>query len=370
MERIKSTSSTRDGGNILGSANELDRNMYQISYGKGIEGRGRYTEQVEIIGRDVLKSTLKTVYTSTSSEDSTDGREMLRPAAMAQMSPRMFWSLVYHCRNQSNIAAVEDMLFAIMTELDWSHLKRGGRKRTLSEKAKENLRQEQLDSTQNLDAMNESNEDGVRALQELEDTLLNSLDGPTTEEELRKKRLEALTNKQNDNWVLITPEEEDEDELRECIQDGQDVDYGLVKLYSSILMKVQEPPCKNWRQLANVNAEALSLQLHRECHESQIPSPSIDTLQNWINAAQLRSLEEIMLTILDSDERAFHLLEEKAHSCNPWDLSQWSSYPELLWETLDCEEWYSVKDVGRWIDRAKIALGVCVWLEDYSVSVV
>ena len=70
-----------------------------------MEGRGRYEEQVEIIGLAALKGVLELVYNTKSSNDpdqndgdkNTDGKEMLQPVAIAQMSPRVFWSLVYHC---------------------------------------------------------------------------------------------------------------------------------------------------------------------------------------------------------------------------------------------------------------------------------
>lgn len=76
-----------------------------------------------------------------------------------------------------------------------------------------------------------------------------------------------------------------------------------------------------------------------------------------------------MLEILDSDQDAFELLSEKANSANPWDLWQWSSYPQLLLDSFESTV-YSVDDVTRWISRAHIALQTCAWLENYSTSVV
>eukprot|EP00804_Cyclotella_cryptica_P001145 CCRYP_019766-RA/>CCRYP_019766-RA protein AED:0.40 eAED:0.40 QI:0/0/0/1/0/0.33/3/0/291 len=102
-----------DGGVVLGTSNDdtndmvrndiLGTSMYQVSYGKGMEGRGKFVEQVEIIGVDALKAVIETVYKSESVSDEandeieekgkSEGREMLRPASIAQMSPRIFWSL-------------------------------------------------------------------------------------------------------------------------------------------------------------------------------------------------------------------------------------------------------------------------------------
>ena len=182
LERVKGGSIV-DGGVVLGTASEsneniLGRTMYQVSYGKGIEGRGRFNEQVEIIGLDALKSTIKMVYNNRTSDDeegdAMDGREMLRPAAIAQMSPRIFWSLVHHCTsNVPRPQSVESMLRETMPELDWTHLDRGGRKRALSEKAKENRRQEKR-AAQSSAAHN--GQDEVMALEEIEDTIMNGLD--------------------------------------------------------------------------------------------------------------------------------------------------------------------------------------------------
>ena len=63
-----------------------------------MEGRGRYEEQVEIIGLATLKGVLELVYNTKSSNDpdqndgdkNTDGKEMLWPVAIAQMLPCVF----------------------------------------------------------------------------------------------------------------------------------------------------------------------------------------------------------------------------------------------------------------------------------------
>jgi len=143
-------------GMVLGAANQ-QLGMYTVSYSKGMEGRGRYEEEMQIYGAVAVKSVLHSVYktahesgeedTAKNPNGDTDGR--LRPALIAQLSPRIFWSLIYHCsEGAKNIhnptpvpTSVDDMLRSTLPELDWSHLDRGGRKRVLSEKAQENLRQ-------------------------------------------------------------------------------------------------------------------------------------------------------------------------------------------------------------------------------------
>ncbi len=64
------------------------------------------------------------------------GKELLRPIAIAQMMPQIFWSIVSHCRPCSELdpniegyyLSVEDMLRQLLPNLDWSYLNRDGRK--------------------------------------------------------------------------------------------------------------------------------------------------------------------------------------------------------------------------------------------------
>jgi len=63
-----------------------------------------------------------------------DERERLRGRTMAEVSPRVFWSLVMHSRTEPEAAMRE-----LVPEADWGFL--GRRKRGLSKKAMENERQ-------------------------------------------------------------------------------------------------------------------------------------------------------------------------------------------------------------------------------------
>ena len=172
-----------------------------------------------------------------------------------------------------------------------------------------------------------------------------------------------------DDWKLIIPDEEDQDELKECILDQNDITEEIAKTYSSIMLSAEQPSCRNWRELANANPEIMTTKFITECNKMKIDQPSFDCVNAWIDAAQRRSLDEIMLEILDSDQDALELLAEKANSANPWDLTQWQSYPHLLLETIESTK-YTNQDATRWISRANIAIQTCKWLEDYSVSVV
>ena len=74
-------------------------------------------------------------------------KELLRPIAIAQIMPQLFWSVVSHCRPSSEseyYLPVEDMLRQLLPHLDWSFLNCDGRQQLLSEQARENLRQEKM----------------------------------------------------------------------------------------------------------------------------------------------------------------------------------------------------------------------------------
>ena len=156
-----------DAGTMLGSKfhqiGEDDRVSHQITYGKEMsKKRGQYIDRVSILPLDIIKSVIENAYTSKTDDDDDyedddddygnknvidTGKELLRPIAIAQMMPQLFWSVVSHSRPSSEseyYLPVEDMLRQLLPHLDWSFLNRDGRQRLLSEQATENLRQEKM----------------------------------------------------------------------------------------------------------------------------------------------------------------------------------------------------------------------------------
>ncbi len=392
----------------------LQMTLHTLSYSKGIEGRGFYEEEVEIIGLTVLKSVLESVYNTDLSdgydgenvfEGSNDGR--LRPVLIAQLSPRAFWSLVYHCSEASKNdrstmrQCAEDMLRSILPELDWSHLDRGGRMRILSEKARENLKQ-QTNQTAPTSAQSSSQnlaeEERVKAVEELAESVYSTAlakennDVKLNDREMRVKAAMARFQNVNtatslssslhppnmkndtstDRWTLITPVEDDIDELIECISEGTNTTeddastLAITQSWAGILVK----SVRNWRELANSNQEYI-ISLYPT--EAISPRPSHDAIEVWIAAARVRSMEEIMLDILDGDHDAMESLLEKARSSTPRDLFFWRTAPGMLLNTISCTaedsstKW-TKSDVRRWIARAKTALGICPWLEMYTTQ--
>ena len=101
------------------------------------------TEVVELLLYNAVKVLVEYGHNIPSKSDYEEPDFKLRPLFVAGI-PSYFWSLVHNCSNSSPsvTTSVEEMLKFMQPELDWSHLKRGGRSRTLSEKAKENHCQE------------------------------------------------------------------------------------------------------------------------------------------------------------------------------------------------------------------------------------
>ncbi len=460
FQRVKGGSAGEDGkGVVLGTRKDheptgddsdndeiLEGTLFSVSYSKGMEGRGHYTERVEIIALDALKGVVQTVYDTKSddedvdsgSDGKNDGKEMLRPVSIAQLSPRVFWSLVYHHgvqekkrqNEQKQLSkirqlenpSVEDMLREVMPHLDWTHLDRGGRKRNLSEKAKENLRQEREVTIQSNEF---DQQEGIRAIEEMEKSILNTimpdndvdhaLDEINDRERRAKAALARLGNsgsrqmsqndtevslsENGDSWTLVTPPDEDVEELVECIMDGLTSEDGELKsetygeeeakVWAMKLLRFEpistkppsssiSAPIRNWRELANSYPLDVSKIISASISGSEPSPPSIETIENWIDSAQQRSVEEIMLEILDGDQDALDALFQKAKSGCPKDLSYWSAAPKSLLDLIigasHCDHskgksGWSETDVRRWTQRAEKALRTCPWLDLYTTPV-
>ena len=132
------------------------------------------------------------------------------------------------------------------------------------------------------------------------------------------------------------------------------------------------PNCsiQNWRMLANVDVKDLLPSL---CQSSIFSDIEKATVASIITAAQQRSIEEIMLEILDGDENVFHILREDASSATPVDLTLWRLAPSILLEevpALQCSEFkVTEQKIIDWCNRAQIALNTCPWLENFSTSI-
>ena len=86
------------------------------------------------------------------------------------------------------------------------------------------------------------------------------------------------------------------------------------------------------------------------------------------------SLHEVFTEIVGTDYK-IHRLLEAVYSNTPKDLiTYWSEHPNLLLEAMGKHPkneddlfhvHYQVTDARRWINRAKVAIKMYPWLEDY-----
>ena len=288
----------------------------EVSYSKGVQGRGVYEEKVQFLPRDVLQSVICNIYPS--------NQDALRPENLALLSPRVLFCIMYHC-NSNNI---ETGLSEICPDLNWSFLRR--RHRTLSAKARENLRQQE--------ETREDMEAAAAAIESVELSMEN-LEAYS----VRYKREPTPSSK----WRLTTPTEQDLDELQTCIETNPPED---IKASIDLLLK---NGINNWRQLANV-----------EDLDYFDGKRSID----WIQKAREESLGEIMFEICEGQLEKIDILSD--HKCGtPMDLSFWATIPECLAEEVQRSEGPSVDELREWTQRAARAVKDFPWLELYTTPI-
>ena len=372
-----------------GTCNDLG--TYTVRYPKGVEGNGYYEdENVHIISIEMLKAVIQSVYNSQETESETtnddldqldaSGREMLRPNHMAQLSPRVFWSLWFHFSQKCK--SIHEALEFLLPDFDWKFVSR--RSRQLSQKAKENMLQRQVSKDNevaqhtNTDDYLESRINAVKSVEESMETMFES----NNIESVRARAAEAAmrrfinnnNNSKNDikpDWILETPTEMDVDELHECITEAM---QSRKNILSSTQMEaltqhlISRCSIRNWRMLANTTVEDLLPQLTQIQALCNFDDQMISSI---ITFGQQRSLEEIMLEILDGNEDVYDILREDASSATPMDMTLWHQAPIILLEearrlnSLEVTE----GDIVGWCERAEVALNAYPWLKLYSTSI-
>lgn len=265
----------------------------------------------------------------------------------------------------------------------------------MSEKARENLKQERGEVEPYVSKPSR----GAQAIEELEESIMDAAmangDGSVEFDERERRATAAIARFENvndkatssssppasskneevlDDWTLVTPIEDDIDELIECIMEGvtSDGEDSTVEIYEKEAAKswagILLPYVRNWRELANQSPEYILCTLT----DKSSFLPSSENIEKWIDAAQVHSMEEIMLEIVDADQDALELLQDKARSSSPRDLVHWKSSPGMLLDVISCTNESSTKweksDVMRWISRAETALNICAWLELYTTQ--
>jgi hypothetical protein len=336
---------------------------YTVRYPKGVEGVGFYEDQVHIITPLMLKAIVQAVYDDHDEENTgaSSGREMLKPQNMALLSPRVFWSLWYHFREKCS--TIEEALNLLLPDLDWAFLHR--RSRQLSEKAKDNLRREITDKKE---TSKEDHEAGIKAIQAVEKAMETMYDENVANVRERAAQAALLRFGNNaersvDSWTLVTPTEVDEDELRECIA-GCDDGLSEEAVAQRIHIFVSKLSINNWRLLAN----SISTDVHRSLKENGLEI-TLESIETWIGAAQTRSIEEIMLEILEGDQDLYAILRDELSSGTPKDLGLWAVVPQLVIEEAETELKVAEEDVNKFCERAKQVTANFEWLQLYSTSI-
>jgi hypothetical protein len=268
---------------------------------------------------------------------------------------------------------MDEALQQLLPELDWSWLSTG-RVREKSEKAKENIRQEQNkhqhgSSKHPIQPRPENEHKAMEQILEVE----NAMEGYLTASILPMSSKDTCTPDQDITvmeWTLITPSELDLDELIECILPNVPSNE---EIYPMQLAHILSTQCgiHNWREFANIDASVLYplLQSTNVDTLSKITESQVET---WIDAARLRSIDEIMLEILNGNDDIYFILRENLQSGTPKDLLLWKHIPETLRKELkpllhehELTMEVSVELVKQWCYRANIALNTLSWLEAY-----
>jgi hypothetical protein len=323
-----------------------------ISY-QGSVDKTKTEEHVDCIPRDVLEAVLKGIHASNT--------EALRPENLALLSPRVLWSLAHIFPDHSSIP---EMYQQLLPDLDWAFLRR--RAQQLSEKALENMRQKQEVNGEEVNG-----EQAAEAIAAVEHAMEHLQDYTAAERQARQaraalNRLEGTTSSQDGEdgsaeWKLVTPTEPDRDELYQCIQGTNSTTKTDVPELITKLMR--ECNIHNWRELANVeDVKTLARKL-------DLPEEEV---QPWIERAQEKSVDEIIVDICDDNVRAVELLTDKARSGTPKDLAVWRAIPQILYQRVvvgEEEDVPSLEQLRTWSQRAHQVLQECEWLNWYATPV-
>ena len=462
------------------SSSSLLLSSITVVYSKGMEGRGNYTEKNKLLDRKTLEAVNCAVHKSAHSnisdddddndDDNNGPREMLRPTNMAQLSPRVFWSLVYWYQNHRKPQEADDSstsngngadsggfdvsnaLRCLLPKLDWNFLE--ARSKTLSVKAKENLRQDRVAARggeipatvtkkEQIQREEEQLKKATSAVEAVENAMnkVYENDKQISRNRMARAALARLSggscvngkngadqedeqfNQEIDDWKLITPSDLDLDEIRECVEEGSssylqlsssnnscpNINENIDSIINALHTKLS---IHNWRKLANWESESLFKSLSTSLFSKNENDVSAgnglnngiiceEIAEAWIEEAQRRTMEEIMMEIVDMNhntnngnessinegennieakEVMINILREEARAGTPKDLALWSCIPDMLWKEININDKLKEtntnvstsvtnEDISRWCNRGKLAVETLDWLNWYATPV-
>jgi hypothetical protein len=336
-----------------------------VEYSKGLEGRGTFTEVVDSIPRNALEAVVAAIYTC--------DQELLKATTLAQLSPRVFWSL-FHIFPST--LSVQDALQSLLPDLDWTLLET--RKRGLSAKAKENKRQQQQEEEEQGESgttIIEAAQEVVNAVQDAMEQQLSSAYSASSQQRQRRECAARAAMARHDDdttttttnpviWHLVTPTEHDDDELLQCIQINETTTTTQV-VVEHVLSMLHSMNIHNWRQLANANISDIAEKL-------KVVVPETSTVESWVDFAQEQSVEEVMMIICDSRADVVEILRDECRTGTPKDLANWRSISEMLYETAAPfirDKKVDLDDIRKWCQRAQDVLDEWEWMHWYATPV-
>ncbi len=116
-----------------------------INFTKGVveNTREREDETIDMLPEGRIKEFLILVELDLQKENISDDDKVLSPLSISRKCPRLFWTMVYKYNNAKGEKPknMDEVLKHFWPERSWEHLKRLGRVRLDSAKARENKRQ-------------------------------------------------------------------------------------------------------------------------------------------------------------------------------------------------------------------------------------
>ena len=371
-------STTCDGAVSQDNDSSYNVGTFHIMFSKGLEGRGTFTDTIEILSKDTLEAVIRAVYKDSRSSEDSENNCMLKPIYMSQVSPRVFWSLAYHYPQYSTI---EEALRDLCNDLDWHFIEKNKRTRMLSEKAKENLRQQNRKHTTTDSDDEAAAVDVITQVEQAMEAMIHNDNSHTSLAEQRRllmanaayTRIQTndtnITSAQDDAteevWDLVTPCDEDIDEILECIRNGESQkEEDEQEHWLAAIFLMQTCHIHNWRELANSD-ETMLYQTFLTMNKHQLVTEK--DFESWVDYAQVKSIFEIMMAILDGDEDIFIMLRDLLHSGTPKDLVMWMSIPNVFIQEINSRASIAIGEpmVKKWCHRAQIALNTYPWLDLY-----
>ena len=342
--------------------NNVPSSKLKVTY-QGSVDKTWHTDTVDCIPEEVLTQVLQGIYDS-------DQQEALRPENLARLSPRVLWSLVHLYPRYTTIPECYQEL--LPPHLDWSFLRR--RAEQLSEKAAENLRQAQAQTTEGGDSSSNNNnnnngeEQALQAVAAVEHAMEHLHDVSQRRRLASEAALARLqpangsNEQQQEGWKLETPSEEDREELIQIMKESSSSNPPYGKELDRLVQTFFDSGIHNWRELALVNKETAA---------SLAPTlqVSVEILEAWIDAAQAESIPEIMVEVCDNRLDDVDLLIERARTSTPKDLALWRSMPQVLHSTIGAPSTLSVDTLCTWSERAHALLREYEWMNWYATPV-